>query len=178
MNELPMIRIMSEQQGTVISINVGPGGIPKRPVESIAVGFDGLEGDGHDHDKHNTPMQAVSLLDVENLDDLRAEGFVVAPGAMGENITCRGLDVDRLSVGDRLCFTGGLEIELSKRRTPCFVLDAIDPQLKVAAAGRIGFYAKVITPAVLTPDETITVINSCDFIPLKDRVSDSANTGS
>ena len=55
---------------TVDSINLSPGGIPKRPVESIEVSDAGLLGDGHDHEKHRTPLQAVSLLDVELLDAL------------------------------------------------------------------------------------------------------------
>ncbi|MBT8485081.1 MAG: MOSC domain-containing protein [Phycisphaerae bacterium] len=141
----------------VLSVNVSAGGIPKRGVDRVAVTPAGLDGDAHDHDKHNTPLQAVSLIDVEDLEDLCREGFPLEPGSTGENVTVRGLDVDRLDVGDRLRLSGGVELELTKRRKPCYVLDAIDPELKTVIVGRCGFYARVLTPGTLTPGETIEV---------------------
>lgn len=148
---------MASPEPHVISVNVSPGGIPKSPVAEARVDMAGIDGDGHHHEKHNTPLQALSLLDVEDLDDLAREGFGVRPGATGENVTCRGLDVDALSVGDRLRFSGGLVIEITKRRNPCYVLDAIDPALKAAARGRIGFYARIIEPGALRCGEAIAV---------------------
>jgi len=141
----------------VVSINISAGGIPKRPVQTIDVLEGGLRDDAHDHEKHNTPLQAVSLIDVEDLDALRTEGFPVYPGATGENITVRNLQVDALPVGTRLKFSGGVELELSKVRQPCFVLDSIDPQLKKSIIGRCGFLAKVIAPGRLTQGELIEV---------------------
>lgn len=148
---------MSDAVATVLSVNISPGGIPKAPIPRGDVTTDGLRGDGHDHEKHNTPLQALSLIDVEDLDDLRGEGFDVYPGATGENVTLRGLDVDALAVGDRIAFSGGVSIELTKRRKPCYVLDAISPELKRVIVGRCGFYAKILQPGVLAPGETITV---------------------
>ncbi len=147
-------------QPTVIAVNISAGGIPKSPQEIAEVREGGLVGDGHNHDKHNTPLQALSIIDVEDLDDLRDEGFDVYPGATGENVTVTGLDIDDLTIGDRLRFSGGLEVELSKKRKPCYVLDAIDPELKVAIVDRCGFYARVITPARLSPGESILLERS------------------
>ncbi len=148
---------MGNPQPTVISVNISPGGIPKLPVEVGRVTVDGLVGDAHDHDKHNTPIQAVSMLDLEDLDDLRNEGYDVAPGVLGENLTVRGLNVDALQPGDRLSLSGGLELEYTKARKPCFVLDAIDPQLKKVVVGRCGGYAKVIISGEVRAGETINV---------------------
>jgi MOSC domain-containing protein YiiM len=145
---------------SVISVNTSDGGIPKRPVDEVRVTADGLDGDAHDHEKHNTPLQAVSLIDAEDLDDLTAEGFDLSPGATGENVTVRGLDVDDLQIGDTLRFSNGVEVELTKRRKPCYVLDAISPELKTVIVGRCGFYAKVVTPGVLRAGETIEVEES------------------
>jgi len=142
---------------TVISVNISPGGIPKLAVPEADITPAGLAGDGHDHDKHTTPLQAVCIIDVEDLDDLRAEGFEVGPGATGENLTTRGLDVDDLAIGDRLRLSGGVELELTKRRNPCYVLDAIDPTLKEVIVGRCGFYARVITPGRVEPGERIAI---------------------
>lgn len=145
----------SSPQSTVVSVNISDGGIPKLPIPAGTVETGGLVGDAHDHEKHNTPLQALSIIDLEDLDDLQSEGFAVGPGATGENITVRGLEVDALEIGDRLRFSGGVEVELSKRRKPCYVLDAIDPELKVAIAGRCGFYAKIRTTGSISSGEGI-----------------------
>jgi MOSC domain-containing protein YiiM len=120
----------------------------------------GLAGDAHNHEKHNTPLQAICIIDVEDLDDLRREGFAVGPGATGENLTVRGLNVDALEPGDRLRFSGGVELELTKKRKPCYVLDAIDPRLKDAIAGRCGAYAKVVATGRVRAGETIAVLTA------------------
>lgn len=149
---------MSSAVPTVIQVNISPGGIPKRPIPVGTITFAGVEGDGHNHEKHNSPLQALSMLDVEHLDDLRAEGFDVYPGATGENLSVAGLRCESLSIGDRLIFSGGVIAEITKHRKPCFVLDAIDPRLKVAIHGRTGCYAKVIQPGTIRPGETIDVL--------------------
>ncbi len=140
---------------TIVSVNVSEGGIPKRPVPEVTVTPDGIAGDAHDHEKHRTPMQALSLLDIEDLEDLRREGFDVGPGATGENLTVRGLQADGLEVGDRLMLSGGVILEVTKRRKPCYVLDAIDPVLKETIVGRCGVYAKVIRCGVVRPGELV-----------------------
>jgi len=142
---------------TVVSVNISGGGIPKRPVEAGEVTVDGLAGDAHDHDKHNTPLQAISLLDVEDLDDLRREGFDVGPGITGENVTVRDLNVDDMEIGDQIRLSGGVMLELTKKRNPCYVLDAIDPELKTVIVGRCGFYAKVLETGQISPGETLEV---------------------
>ena len=144
----------------VISVNISPGGIPKTPVAVGAVMFSGLRGDGHNHAKHNSPLQALSIIDIEDLEDLRREGYDVYPGATGENLTLSGLDVDALEVGDRLRFAGGVEIELTKVRKPCYVLDAIDPQLKTGIFGRCGVLAKVLREGEIRAGETMEVIRA------------------
>jgi MOSC domain-containing protein YiiM len=96
-------------------------------------------------------------MDEEDLDDLRREGFAVHPGAIGENLTVRGLDVDRRAVGDVLSLSGGVELRLTKPRKPCYVLDAISPELKIAIAGRCGFYAEVVRGGAVRAGERIEV---------------------
>ena len=148
---------MTPSLPVVVSVNLSDGGIPKGPVSVGTVVSGGLSGDAHDHEKHNTPLQALSLIDLEDLDALRGEGFDVFPGATGENLTVAGLDVDSLAVGDRLLFSGGVIAELTKIRKPCFVLDTIDPHLKEEIVGRCGMYAKVVNQGRLRAGETIQV---------------------
>jgi MOSC domain-containing protein YiiM len=123
----------------------------------VEVTPDGLAGDAHDHEKHRSPDRAVSIQDLELLEQLASEGYAVGPGRMGENITVKGLNVQRLAVGDRLRFQDGLLVELTLVRKPCFVLDAIHQDLQKAVAGRCGFLARVVKPGVLTPGQSVTV---------------------
>ena len=148
---------MIASRPTVVSVNISPGGIPKRPIEVGEVTTDGIAGDGHDHEKHSTPLQAISLFDIEDLDDLAGEGFDVGPGALGENLTVRDLNVDALQPGDRLRLSGGVELEFTKIRKPCYVLDPISPQLQKVVMGRCGGYAKVIRTGEIRAGETIDV---------------------
>lgn len=151
---------MSTERPRVVAVNISPGGIPKTPLEVGEVKTPGIVGDGHNHEKHITPMQALCLFDVAGIEELKAEGYPLSPGAIGENITIDGMDVDELEIGDRLRFSGGVEIEITKRRKPCYVLDAIDQTLKKALIDRCGVYAKIITEGQLRPGETVEIVSS------------------
>lgn len=145
------------RSGRVLSVNISPGGIPKRPIPVGVVRCAGLKDDGHNHAKHRTPQQAISLLDEEDMHALIAEGFALEPGAAGENLTVRGALVRDGALGDRLVFDGGVVLEITRVRTPCYVLDAIDPALRTAAIGRIGTYARVLTPGEIRPGEGVSI---------------------
>lgn len=144
----------------IISINVSSGGIPKLPQLSVRVRTDGLEGDGHNHAKHNTPLQAVCIQDLEKLEELNQSGYSLTPGQAGENLTVKDLHVNRLPLGTVLEFSGGVIMEISKVRKPCYVMDAIHSRLKEDAVGRHGMYAKVLKEGTLSIGETISVIKS------------------
>lgn len=140
---------MQDNIPIVLSINISKGGIPKLPVDLIRVTSAGLEGDGHNHEKHRTPIQAVCLQDIEKLNELREEGYPLEAGATGENLTMRNLHVNHLPIGTILRFSSGVVMELTKARKPCYVLDAIHPKLKEEIAGRCGLYAKVLQEGTL-----------------------------
>lgn len=141
----------------VTSINISAGGIPKRAVPEGRVTVDGIVGDGRAHAKHIKPTRALSLIEDEVIARIRSEGYAVEPGAMGENLTVRGIDLLVLAPGTRIRFSGGVEIELVEPRTPCFVLDAIDPDLKTAVRGRFGYMARVVTEGVLRVGESMEI---------------------
>lgn len=145
---------------TVVSINISPGGIPKRPIEQAQITKSGITGDGHHHEKHLTPMQALCLFDMDGLEELKSQGYDLVPGSLGENLTLDGMDVNALQIGDRLRFSGGVEAEITKRRTPCYVLDAIDVTLKKAMINRAGVYAKILVPGTMKPGERVEVFRA------------------
>jgi MOSC domain-containing protein YiiM len=141
----------------LVAINVSPGGIPKLPVPEAVVELAGIVGDGRAHAKHRKPERGLSLLDGEILDQLCREGYAVQPGTLGENLTVRELDAQRLTVGTCLTFASGVVLELTEPRKPCFVLDAVDPRLKETTVGRLGWMARVLRPGRLVAGDRIEV---------------------
>ena len=141
----------------VVAINVSAGGIPKLPVRSVWINAGGLDGDTHHHEKHNNPLQAVCLWDVELMEDLRQEGFPLGCGTIGENLTVCNCHIQKLLPGTILQFSKGVILELTKERKPCYVLDSIDPRLKEAILGRCGYYARVLKEGILEAGEIISI---------------------
>ncbi len=141
----------------VISVNISDGGIPKLPTQHVEVESMGLVGDGRSHEKHWHVDRAVSLMDIETIEVLKKDGYPLEPGAIGENVTTEALDMTSLHVGDTLTFSGGVVIELTELRKPCYVLDPLGVSLKKDIVGRCGYLAKVITAGTLEVGETISV---------------------
>lgn len=107
----------------------------------------GVEGDAHMGAtvKHRSrvardPMQPnlrqVHLLHAELFDELRAKGFAVAPGLMGENITTRGIDLLGLPRGARLQLGDEAIAEITGLRNPCTQLDGLQSGLMEAVLVR------------------------------------------
>lgn len=147
----------ARREGEVVTVCVSSGGIPKNPVPQAEVIEAGLVGDAHDHEKHIRPDRAVLIQDIELLGELQREGYPVAPGALGENLTVRDLHVQSLETGTRLHLEDGPILELTEPREPCFVLDAIHPTIQQAVEGRAGFMARVIQPGRVFPGQRIRV---------------------
>jgi MOSC domain-containing protein YiiM len=156
---------MERKDAFVLSVNISKGGIPKIPVESARVTLHGLEGDGHNHAKHDRLTQGVCLQDSEKLEELSREGYPLKPGTAGENLTVENLAVNRLPVGTRLKFEGGVLLEITRERPTCYVMDQINPNLKEAARGRHGMYAKVLEEGILRAGETIDAVPPEQFLP-------------
>ncbi|MBC7322377.1 MAG: MOSC domain-containing protein [Acetomicrobium sp.] len=64
---------------------------------TLIVGM-GLEGDAHAGFMH----RQVSLLALEDIEKMREKMPNLGPGSFAENITVKGLDMDSLSIGDRI----------------------------------------------------------------------------
>lgn len=110
--------------GRVVSVNVSPGGVPKRNVGSARIGELGLEGDGHDETRsHGGPTAAVCIYSAEAIARVRADGHNAFPGAFGENLTLEGVEMGGLAEGDRLTVGSGdrrVVVELTRPTTPCY----------------------------------------------------------
>lgn len=156
--------------GIVLHVNVGHGGIPKREIPQGELTAAGITGDSWRYPFHGGPRQAVLLITIEGIEELVAQGFPLYPGALGENLTTRGLDRRALRYGQRLQ-VGEATIQLTKMRQPCATLNPYgrgiqaamyDARVKDGDAasprwGLSGFYASVVAPGIVRPGDAVYV---------------------
>lgn len=74
-------------------------------------------------------LRQVHLIHHELLDQLAAEGFDVAPGQLGENMTTRGMDLLALPTGTKLHIGETVLVEVTGLRNPCQQIEAFRPGL-------------------------------------------------
>jgi MOSC domain-containing protein YiiM len=137
----------------------------------------GVEGDAHQGEKvkHRSRvardpsqpnLRQVHLIHAELHDELRAGGFELAPGQMGENVTTRGIDLLALPAGARLLLGETALVEVTGLRNPCQQLDGIQPGLMEAvldrdAAGKLvrkaGIMGVVLRGGEVRPGDPIRV---------------------
>ncbi|MBI3837187.1 MAG: MOSC domain-containing protein [Planctomycetia bacterium] len=150
-----------DRPARVIAVSASPGGVPKWPLKAACVTTAGLVGDGHAHQKHNRPDRALSLLDLEIIDQLRDEGFDLQPGTLGENLSVANLSVQQMPPGTLLSI-GDVVLKLEQPRKPCYVLDHIDPRLKDVLVGRCGYMASVVQGGMIRPGMEIVNITAIE----------------
>lgn len=87
-------------------------------------------------DPRQPNLRQVHLIHAELHDTLQAQGFHVAAGDMGENITTRGIDLLGLPTGARLHIGEQVVVEITGLRNPCAQLDRFQPGLMAAVLDR------------------------------------------
>ena len=105
--------------GTLLSINISKGGVPKRSRESCLVTASGLQGDRQrDLEYHGGPTRAVCLYSQDLIDALRAEGHPISAGTIGENFTLGGVPWSGMVPGAQID-VGEVRLELTDYAVPC-----------------------------------------------------------
>ena len=137
----------------------------------------GVEGDAHlgetvkhrsrvARDPSQPNLRQVHLIHAELHDELRAAGFDVFPGKMGENITTRGIDLLGLPTGTRLRLGETAVVEITGLRNPCAQLDKLQKGLMAAtldkdADGNVirkaGIMGIVLSDGEVRPGDAIQV---------------------
>ncbi len=108
----------------------------------------GVEGDAHagatvkhrsrvKRDPAQPNLRQVHLIHAELHDALRADGFDLAPGEMGENVTTQGVDLLGLPTGAKLRLGADAVIEVTGLRNPCVQLDRLRNGLMGACLDRV-----------------------------------------
>lgn len=142
-------------RGLVTQVSISSGGMPKRAVGRANVTFDGIEGDWQRNRKyHGGRDRAVCLYSEELYDWLRTQGVDLVAGAIGENLTLRGIDLLSLSAGDRFR-AGTCTLQLTSVRVPCRNLNMWHPELLRIIAGHTGWLARILEPGVIQPGDEI-----------------------
>ncbi|MFV2022544.1 MOSC domain-containing protein [Micromonospora sp. LOL_023] len=72
-------------------------------------------------------LRQVHLIHGELHDELRAQGFAVDPGQLGENVTTRGLDLLALPRGTLLRLGPHAVVEVTGLRNPCQQINTFRP---------------------------------------------------
>ena len=155
--------------GRLLHVNVSPGGVPKHPVPGAHVGTLGLEGDRQaDETVHGGPHRAVSILGIEAIQRVAAEGHPIAPGTTGENLTVSGFDASALPIGTRLAIGDEVVLELSWAADPCRTIRHSFRDLRF---GRLGvaahpadsrMYARVVREGRVAPGDPIVLTPPSD----------------
>ena len=149
--------------GTLHSINVSGGGVPKLPRQWTQVRVGGLEADRQeDRRYHGGPDRAVCLYSFDLIEALQGEGHPIVPGSIGENLTIHGVDWTEVCPDARIEI-GEVLLEVTRATSPCH---------KIAASFRDGdftrvsqkvhpgwsrFYARVLREGLVTVGDRVAV---------------------
>ena len=113
------MKVGTTSQGTLQSINVSLGGVPKMPRTFAQVHAGGVEGDRQDDLRyHGGADRAVCLYSLDLIEALRGEGHPINPGSIGENLTLAGVDWTLMRAGARVEI-GEVAIEITAATSPC-----------------------------------------------------------
>ncbi|MBQ0763730.1 MOSC domain-containing protein [Marinobacter psychrophilus] len=107
----------------------------------------GVEGDAHSGktvkhrsrvkvDPSQPNLRQVHLIHSELILELRASGFDVSSGSMGENILTAGIDLLSLPTGTILKIGHAASVKITGLRNPCAQLDNYQKGLTKAVLGR------------------------------------------
>jgi len=159
--------------GVIHQLSASKGGVPKYPILGGEVGPVGIIGDIQQNTKyHGGPRQALLWITLEGLEELKAEGFPVYPGALGENVTTTGIDRRTVRLGQQWRM-GEVIVEVTKMREPCFKLDPFGPGIQKAVYdaavkagdhtsprwGLAGFYLSIVTLGSFAPGDPVALLS-------------------
>ncbi|MEV7519143.1 MOSC domain-containing protein [Streptomyces sp. NPDC091371] len=160
---------------------------PNRDSITLLTGL-GVEGDVHAgvtvkhrsrvaQDPTQPNLRQVHLIHEELFTEVGDQGFEVAPGQLGENITTRGIDLLGLPTGTLLRIGDAAVLEVTGLRNPCLQIDAFQDGLLKQVVGRdeagnvvrkAGIMTTVREGGVVRPGDTIeTELPQGPFRPLE-----------
>lgn len=151
--------------GTVGSVNISSGGVPKLPVEGAELRETGFVADGHNDKKHHGgPERAVCIYATEVIESLRREGHPIVAGSAGENLTISGIDWSEMVPGVRLRIGGAL-VELTSYTSPCrtirdsFINERFERISQKTNPGWSRVYGRVLEEGLVKAGDSAEIIS-------------------
>ncbi len=130
-------------------------GMPKKDRGAGLLRVDwGLEGDAHAGNWH----RQVSLLALESIAKMQAQGLKVRPGSFAENLTTSGLVLHTLPVGTRMT-VGTTLVEVTQIGKECHDHCAIYKLAGDCVMPREGIFVKVLEGGEIRVGDTIEVLD-------------------
>jgi len=146
----------------------GEHGLPKRAVPSLTLNAQGAEGDYNRYRARTLagdPDQAILVLTQEVLDQLNVEGWPVAAGDIGENLTLGGIAEASLVPGAQLAI-GEVRLEITKPCEPCtelhslpYVGEARGTEFVRTMVDRRGWFARVLAGGVVAVGAAVQLVS-------------------
>lgn len=132
----------------------GSARLAREPLQraTLVAGY-GIEGDR----KGGHPKRQLNILSFETVQALAAAGYDVTPGALGEQIVVRGLDVDALAAGTRFLLGETALVEVVEAREPCRRFARAQGRPSADADGRLGVIARVVQGGDIRIGDAVTL---------------------
>ena len=141
--------------GKIIAVCTSPEkGTQKQNVGSALLVEDwGIQGDAHAGKWH----RQVSLLSYDRVEEFRARGAQVEPGAFGENLLVEGFDFKSMPVGTRFGCNGAV-LELTQIGKQCHAHCQIYRQVGDCIMPREGVFTRVLRGGVVRVGDELTIL--------------------
>lgn len=140
---------MSSREAVVEAVSFSPSHEFSKVVRKsiMLVAGLGVEGDAHagmtvqhlsriKQDPAQLNLRQIHLIHVELHDELRASGFTIAPGDLGENLLTRGIDLLALPTGTRLSIGEEAMVQITGLRNPCAQIEKFQAGMLRAVLGK------------------------------------------
>jgi MOSC domain-containing protein YiiM len=137
---------------TVVGLFVSPArksGRSEARERVLAIENQGFDGCAH----ANPPRREVLLASKEHLDEVG-----VAPGAIRENVTVEGADVQSWPVGQRVR-VGGALLEITMVCDPCHRMDELREGLRAEIDGKRGMLAHIVEGGEIALGDSIVLVD-------------------
>ncbi len=127
--------------------------------KSFLIKNKGLENDAHAGHAH----RQVSLLAVESINKMTAQGLDVGPGDFAENLTTRGIELFNLPIGTRLQVGPDAVLRVTQIGKECHDRCAIYHQAGDCVMPREGIFAEVLLEGKVKTGDSIKIKESYSF---------------
>jgi MOSC domain-containing protein YiiM len=145
---------------TIVGLWTSPGrntaqSVPHERRQAIA--GQGLEDCAH----ANPPKREVLFVSAEHLESVDVE-----PGAIRENFTVEGADVQQWPIGQRVRVGDEAVFEITMVCDPCARMDALREGLRAELDGKRGMLARVVEPGEVAVGDSVELLEVVEPEPV------------